>query len=47
MNASLSTKFIEVQGVAQNFRTAKGLFPALRDIHLTIAKGEFVALIGH
>ncbi len=47
MNASLSTKFIEVQGVEQTFKTAKGLFPALRDIHLTIAKGEFVALIGH
>ena len=47
MNASLSTKFIEIQGVEQTFKTAKGLFPALRDINLTIAKGEFVALIGH
>jgi len=47
MNASLSTKFIEVQGVEQTFRTAKGLFPALREINLTIAKGEFVARIGH
>ena len=46
-HASLSTKFIEVQGVEQTFKTAKGLFPALKDIHLTIAKGEFVALIGH
>jgi nitrate/nitrite transport system ATP-binding protein len=27
--------------------TRKGLFPALRDINLTVAKGEFVALIGH
>ena len=47
MHASLTTKFIEIQGVEQTFRTAKGLFPALRDINLTIAKGEFVALIGH
>ncbi len=47
MNASLTTKFIEVQGVDQTFRTRKGQFPALRDINLTIAKGEFVALIGH
>jgi len=47
MNASLTSKFIEVQGVEQTFRTKKGLFPALRDINLTIAKGEFVALIGH
>ncbi len=44
---SMSTKFIEVHGVEQTFKTVKGLFPALRDINLTIAKGEFVALIGH
>ena len=47
MSASLSTKYIEIQGVEQTFKTAKGLFPALRDINLTVAKGEFVALIGH
>jgi nitrate/nitrite transport system ATP-binding protein len=47
MHTSLTTKFIEVQGVEQTFKTAKGLFPALRDIDLHIAKGEFVALIGH
>ena len=40
-------KYIDIQGVAQTFKTKKGLFPALRDIHLNIAKGEFVALIGH
>ncbi len=41
------SKFIEIQSVEQTFKTAKGLFPALRDIQLNIAKGEFVALIGH
>jgi nitrate/nitrite transport system ATP-binding protein len=46
-NASLTTKFIEIQGVEQTFKTKKGPFQALRDINLTIAKGEFVALIGH
>lgn len=40
-------KFIEIQGVEQTFKTAKGVFPALRQIDLQIAKGEFVALIGH
>jgi nitrate/nitrite transport system ATP-binding protein len=40
-------KYIEIQNVAQTFKTKKGLFPALRDINLTVAKGEFVALIGH
>ncbi|MGE6340406.1 ATP-binding cassette domain-containing protein, partial [Acidovorax sp. NPDC077664] len=47
MHTSLTTKFIEVHGVEQTFKTAKGLFPALKNINLTIAKGEFVALIGH
>ena len=47
MHASLTTKFIEIQGVEQTFKTAKGRFPALRNIDLSIAKGEFVALIGH
>jgi nitrate/nitrite transport system ATP-binding protein len=47
MNDSHTSKFIEVQGVEQTFKTKKGLFPALRDINLTVAKGEFVALIGH
>ncbi len=44
---SNDAKYIEVQGVEQTFKTQKGLFPALRDINLTVAKGEFVALIGH
>ena len=47
MNQNLTHKYLEIQGVAQTFKTAKGDFPALRDIDLTVAKGEFVALIGH
>jgi nitrate/nitrite transport system ATP-binding protein len=43
----MSSKYIEITGVEQTFKTAKGLFPALRDINLTVAKGEFVTLIGH
>ena len=43
----MNTKYIDIQGVEQTFKTRKGNFPALRDIHLTVAKGEFVALIGH
>jgi nitrate/nitrite transport system ATP-binding protein len=41
------SKFIDIQNVEQTFKTKKGNFPALRDINLTVAKGEFVALIGH
>ncbi len=47
MNENLSTRYLQIQGVAQTFRTARGPFVALRDIDLTVAKGEFVALIGH
>ena len=47
MSDNLTTKFIEVQHVEQTFKTKKGPFIALRDINLTVAKGEFVALIGH
>ena len=43
----MSAKYIEIQNVEQTFRTNKGPFCALRDINLTVAKGEFVALIGH
>ncbi len=47
MNASLTSKYLQIQGVAQTFKTAKGDFPALRNIELTVGKGEFVTLIGH
>ncbi len=47
MNDNQTTKFIDVAGVEQTFQTKKGPFCALHDIHLTVAKGEFVALIGH
>ncbi len=47
MSDNLTTKYIEIQGVAQSFKTPKGTFQALRDINLTVAKGEFVTLIGH
>ena len=44
---SLTTKYIEIQGVEQTFKTKKGPFCALQNVNLTVAKGEFVALIGH
>lgn len=47
MSTTSSSKYLQIDKVAQTFFTAKGEFPALRDIDLTVAKGEFVALIGH
>ena len=43
----MNTKYIEITNVEQTFKTAKGFFPALRNINLNVAKGEFVSLIGH
>jgi nitrate/nitrite transport system ATP-binding protein len=39
--------FIQVQNAEMVFSTKKGRFHALREIDLTVAKGEFVTLIGH
>jgi hypothetical protein len=39
--------FIDVQRADMVFSTRKGRFHALRDINLTVTKGEFVTLIGH
>ncbi len=44
---SNDAKYIDIQNVEQTFKTKKGNFPALRDVNLTVAKGEFITLIGH
>ncbi|HEX5803976.1 MAG TPA: ABC transporter ATP-binding protein [Azospira sp.] len=40
-------KFVQIEDVGMRFDTKKGPFVALRDVDLTIEKGEFIALIGH
>jgi nitrate/nitrite transport system ATP-binding protein len=39
--------FIKVESAEMVFETRKGRFHALREIDLSVAKGEFVTLIGH
>jgi len=39
--------YLALEGIGVTFPTANGPFTALRDIDLSIDKGEFVALIGH
>jgi nitrate/nitrite transport system ATP-binding protein len=40
-------KFVEIQDVGMEFDTKRGRFVALENINLSIARGEFVTLIGH
>lgn len=50
MNTTVTTvnpQYIDIQGVEQVFKTRKGPFCALQNVNLKVAKGEFVALIGH
>ena len=39
--------YIDVQNAEMVFSSRKGRFHALREINLTVARGEFVTLIGH
>ena len=38
---------IEVNNVTVRFKTSKGFYTAVKDINLTVNKGEIVSLIGH
>ena len=44
---SQNPKFIEITHTEMVFNTKRGPFHALQDINLTVAKGEFITLIGH
>jgi NitT/TauT family transport system ATP-binding protein len=41
-----TTAAVELRGVSKSFAARRGAVVALRDIHLTIERGEFVSLIG-
>ncbi len=45
--SKVNARFVSVEQVDMVFQGRKGRFQALANINLTIAKGEFVALIGH
>jgi len=42
-----SDKSIEVKNVTVSFKTAKGVYTAVKEIDLTVQKGEIITLIGH
>lgn len=40
-------EMIKIVGLYKDYLTPAGPFPVLKDIHLTIQQGEFVAIMGH
>jgi nitrate/nitrite transport system ATP-binding protein len=44
---ALNIPSIEVNNVTVSFRTSKGVYTAVKDINLTVKKGEIISLIGH
>lgn len=42
-----SAKCIDIKNVTVSFKTPKGLFTAVKDISLSVKKGEIISIIGH
>ena len=44
---ALNPYSIEVNNVTVSFKTQKGVYTAVKDISLSVKKGEIISLIGH
>lgn len=44
---AISTAAISIDNLTISFKTPKGVYTAIKDISLTVEKGEIIALIGH
>ena len=42
----MSDPVIRIEGLHKSYETSAGLFPALKEVNLSIAAGEFVAIMG-
>ena len=42
----MADPIIRIEGLHKSYETSAGLFPALKDVSLSIATGEFVAIMG-
>jgi putative ABC transport system ATP-binding protein len=42
----MSDSVIRIEGLHKSYHTSAGLFPALKDVNLSVDSGEFVAIIG-
>lgn len=40
-------RYLQIDGIHMAFQTKRGRFIALQDVNLNVAKGEFIAIIGH
>jgi nitrate/nitrite transport system ATP-binding protein len=40
-------RYLQIENVRMAFDTKRGRFLALQDVNLSVAKGEFIAIIGH
>jgi len=47
VSPAMSTHYLQVKDVTISFKSPKGRFTAVKDINLTIARGEIVSIIGH
>jgi nitrate/nitrite transport system ATP-binding protein len=47
INSAIAGQSIIVDNVSVSFKTPKGFFTAVKDISLSIKKGEIISLIGH
>ena len=43
----LTTQYLDLRGVTISFKTPTGTFTAVKNINLTVARGQVVSLIGH
>jgi len=42
----MSNEVIRIENMSKSYQTSAGLFPALKNVNLSIGKGEFVAIMG-
>jgi nitrate/nitrite transport system ATP-binding protein len=47
VGSNLTSRYLQIRDLTISFPTPKGLYTAVKDINLTIKRGEIVSLIGH
>ncbi|GAB4215882.1 MAG: nitrate ABC transporter ATP-binding protein [Synechococcales cyanobacterium] len=42
-----TTSYLQIENLCKSYPTAKGVYPVLENVNLTVNAGEFVTIIGH